>query len=30
MRINTSRFGRIDIAAGDILRFHSGLTGLED
>ena len=30
MRINTSRFGRIDIDAGDILRFPSGLPGLED
>lgn len=30
MRITTSRFGRIDIDAGDILRFPSGLPGLED
>jgi len=30
MRINTSRFGRIDVDAGDILRFPSGLPGLED
>jgi flagellar assembly factor FliW len=30
MRINTSRFGRIDIDAGDIIRFPSGLPGLED
>lgn len=30
MRINTSRFGRIDIDAGDVIRFHSGLPGLED
>jgi len=30
MRINTSRFGRIDIDAGDVLRFPSGLPGLED
>jgi len=30
MRINTSRFGRIDVAAGDVLRFPSGLPGLED
>ncbi len=30
MRINTSRFGRIDVDAADILRFPSGLPGLED
>ena len=30
MRITTSRFGRIDIDAGDIIRFPSGLPGLED
>ena len=30
MRINTSRVGRIDVAAGDVLRFPSGLPGLED
>jgi flagellar assembly factor FliW len=30
MRMNTSRFGRIDIAAGDVIRFPSGLPGLED
>ena len=30
MRINTSRFGRIDVAAGDVIRFPSGLPGLED
>lgn len=30
MRINTSRFGRIDVAAGDVLRFPSGIPGLED
>jgi flagellar assembly factor FliW len=30
MRINTSRFGRIDVDAGDIIRFPSGLPGLED
>ena len=30
MRITTSRFGRIDVDAGDILRFPSGLPGLED
>ena len=29
-RINTSRFGRIDVAAGDVLHFPSGLPGLED
>jgi flagellar assembly factor FliW len=30
MRINTTRFGRIDIDAGDVIRFASGLPGLED
>lgn len=30
MRITTSRFGRIDVDAGDIIRFPSGLPGLED
>ena len=30
MWINTSRFGRIDVDAADILRFPSGLPGLED
>ena len=30
MRINTSRFGRIDVDAGDIIQFPSGLPGLED
>lgn len=30
MRINTSRFGRIDVDANDILTFPSGLPGLED
>ena len=30
MRINTTRFGRIDIDAGDVIRFTSGLPGLED
>jgi flagellar assembly factor FliW len=30
MRITTSRFGRIDVDADDILRFPSGLQGLED
>jgi flagellar assembly factor FliW len=30
MRINTSRFGRIDVAAGDVIKFPSGLPGLED
>jgi flagellar assembly factor FliW len=30
MRISTSRFGRIDVDAGDIIRFPSGLPGLED
>jgi len=30
MRINTSRFGRIDVVADDVLTFPSGLPGLED
>ena len=30
MRINTTRFGRIDVDAGDVLHFASGLPGLED
>lgn len=30
MRINTTRFGRIDIEAEDVLHFISGLPGLED
>jgi flagellar assembly factor FliW len=30
MRITTSRFGRIDVDSGDIIRFPSGLPGLED
>lgn len=30
MRISTSRFGRIDVDAGDIIKFPSGLPGLED
>jgi flagellar assembly factor FliW len=30
MRINTTRFGRIDVDAGDLLTFASGLPGLED
>ncbi|RLS79423.1 MAG: hypothetical protein DWI03_01690 [Planctomycetota bacterium] len=30
MRITTSRFGRIDVDTDDILRFPSGLPGLED
>jgi flagellar assembly factor FliW len=30
MRINTTRFGRIDIETGDLLHFASGLPGLED
>ena len=30
MRISTSRFGRIDVAADDVLTFPSGLPGLED
>jgi flagellar assembly factor FliW len=30
MRITTTRFGRIDVDAADILRFPSGLPGLED
>jgi len=30
MHITTTRFGRIDIDAGDVIRFPSGLPGLED
>ena len=30
MRINTTRFGRIDVDAADVLTFPSGLPGLED
>ena len=30
MRLTTSRFGRIEIDAGDVIRFPSGLPGLED
>ena len=30
MRINTTRFGRIDIETDDLLHFASGLPGLED
>ena len=30
MRITTTRFGRIDVAPGDVLHFPSGLPGLED
>ncbi len=30
MQITTSRFGRIEIDAGDVIRFPSGLPGLED
>lgn len=30
MRITTSRFGRIDVDAADLIRFPSGLPGLED
>jgi len=30
MRINTTRFGRIDVDAADVLVFPSGLPGLED
>ena len=30
MRINTTRFGRIDVDQADLLRFPSGLPGLED
>jgi flagellar assembly factor FliW len=30
MHIITSRFGRIEIDAGDVIRFPSGLPGLED
>ncbi|MFM1903560.1 MAG: Flagellar assembly factor FliW [Planctomycetota bacterium] len=30
MQITTSRFGRIEVDAGDLIRFPSGLPGLED
>lgn len=30
MRINTTRFGRIDVDTSDVLHFPSGLPGLED
>lgn len=30
MRVNTTRFGRIDVDAADVLRFPSGIPGLED
>jgi flagellar assembly factor FliW len=30
MRINTTRFGRIDVDPADVLHFPSGLPGLED
>ena len=30
MRINTQRFGRIDVDPNDVLTFQSGLPGLED
>ncbi|MFN5757599.1 MAG: flagellar assembly protein FliW [Planctomycetia bacterium] len=30
MRINTTRFGRIDVESADVLTFPSGLPGLED
>jgi flagellar assembly factor FliW len=30
MRITTTRFGRIDVDAADIIRFPSGMPGLED
>lgn len=30
MRITTTRFGRIDVDAADMIRFPSGLPGLED
>jgi flagellar assembly factor FliW len=30
MRINTTRFGRIDVDVADVLMFPSGLPGLED
>jgi flagellar assembly factor FliW len=30
MRIHTTRFGRIDVVAGDVIHFASGLPGLED
>ena len=29
MRITTSRFGRIDVEAADVLHFPSGMPGLE-
>jgi len=29
MRVTTTRFGRIEVAAGDVIRFPSGLPGLE-
>ncbi|MFM7245639.1 MAG: flagellar assembly protein FliW [Planctomycetaceae bacterium] len=30
MRITTTRFGRIDVDAADLIRFPSGIPGLED
>ena len=30
MRIDTTRFGLIEVASGDLIRFPSGLPGLED
>ena len=30
MRINTTKFGRIEVEAGDVLHFASGLPGFED
>lgn len=30
MRITTTRFGRIDVDAADLIRFPSGMPGLED
>ena len=30
MRINTTRFGRIDVDTADVIHFASGLPGLED
>jgi flagellar assembly factor FliW len=30
MQVITTRFGRIEVAAGDVIRFPSGLPGLED
>ncbi len=30
MRINTTKFGRIEVDAGDVLHFASGLPGFED